>query len=157
MRKLLVSVTGVVLLMAVVAGVTLASGAVKLNGTFDVSATVKANDVGVPPGTKLKDTYTFKCKSKSCSKVTLTRTSGTRNIKSTLKKNKKGVYVGTEGPVAYTCINPIGTPGKFTSDHTIKVTKSKAGKATKISGTTATHITGCKETHETVQLSGKLK
>jgi hypothetical protein len=155
-RKLLVSIAGVVLLMALAAGVTLAAGT-KLTGTFDVTATVKANDVGVPPGTKLKDTYTFKCKSKSCSKVTLTRKSGTRNIKSTLHKNKKGVYVGTEGPVAYTCIDPIGTPGKFTSDHTIKVTKSRAGKATKISGTTVTHITGCKETHETVQLSGKLQ
>jgi len=73
--------------------------------------------------------------------------------------NKKGVYVGTEGPVAYTCIKPDRQPRASSQAITrSRVTKSKAGKATKISGTTATHITGCKETHEKrFQLSGKLK
>jgi hypothetical protein len=158
-RKLVISVTGVVLLGAVVAGVSLAAGGARLNGKFDVSSVIGQNDIGVPQGQKNPDTYTFKagCKKGTCKSVTLTRASGTRNIKSTLTRNKKGVYVGTEGPVPYTCVKPIGNPGTFTGDHTIKITKSKKGKATKISGTGAIHIKGCTETIEKFTLTGTLK
>lgn len=158
MRKLFIFSAGLGLLIAAVAGVSLAAGGAKLNGKFDVTQTIGANDIGIPNGQKAQDTYTFKstCKSGACKTVTLTRKSGARNVKSTLTRNKKGVYVGSEGPAAYTCVNPIGTPGTFTGDHTVKVTKSKKGKATRISGTLVTHIKGCTETTESAKISGTL-
>lgn len=159
MRKLVISVTAVALLGAVAAGVSLAAGGARLNGTFDVSTIIGQNDIGVPKGQKNPDTYTFKagCKKGTCKTVTLTRKSGTRNVKSTLTRNKKGVYVGTEGPVNYVCVKPIGSPGTFTGDHTVKITKSKKGKATKISGTGVIHIKGCTETIEKFTFTGTLK
>jgi hypothetical protein len=146
------------LLLAVVA-VAMAGGGPRLNGTFDAAVTIQGNDIGIPAGTKTTDTYVFKstCKSGACAKVKLTRKAGGRNVKSTLKKTAPGVYKGTEGPEPYTCVKPLGAPGQFTGDHTIKVTKAKNGLATKISGTTAIHITGCTETYENVALKGKLK
>jgi hypothetical protein len=158
MRKLVITAAGAALLLLAVT-VAGASGGPRLDGTFNVAATIQGNDIGIPAGTNTTDTYKFKstCGSGACAKVKLTRTSGGRNTKSTLKKTAPGVYKGTEGPAPYICVKPLGTPGLFTGDHTIKVTKSKDGLATKISGTTVIHITGCTETIENVSLKGKIK
>jgi hypothetical protein len=159
MRKLVTAAAGAALLLVVVTGVGSASGGPRLDGSFNVTGTMQGDDIGIPAGTNSTDTYTFKstCGSGACAKVKLTRASGGRNVKSTLKKTAPGVYKGTEGPEPYTCVKPLGAPGQFTGDHTIKVTKSKNGLATQISGTTAIHITGCTETFENVALKGKIK
>jgi hypothetical protein len=159
MRRLVMAAAGAAVLLVAVTGAVEASGGPRLDGTFNVTGKIQGNDIGIPAGTVSTDTYKFKstCGSGACAKVKLTRTSGGRNIKSTLKKIAPGVYKGTEGPAPYTCVKPLGAPGQFTGDHTIKVTKSKDGLATKIGGTTLIHITGCAETFENVSLSGKLK
>jgi hypothetical protein len=159
MRKLIIAATGAALLLLAAAAAVQAGGGPRLNGTFNVGATIQDNDIGIPVGTGTTDVYSFKstCKSGACSKVGLTRKSGARNVKSTLRKTAPGVYKGSEGPEPYTCVKPIGAPGQFTGDHKIKVTKSANGLATKISGTTAIHITGCTETFENVTFRGKLK
>ena len=159
MRKLIITAAGAALLLLAVAVAVQAGSGPRLNGSFNVTATIQDNDIGIPAGTNTTDVYVFKstCRSGACAKVGLIRKSGGRNVKSTLNKTAPGVYKGTEGPEPYTCVKPIGTPGQFTGDHKIKVTKSANGLATKISGTTAIHITGCTETFENVALKGKLK
>ena len=109
------------------------------------------------------ETYTFKapCGQGACSKVGLTRAYGGKNLKSTLRRTGSGVYKGTEGPEPYVCLNPIGTPGKFTGEHTVKVVPVKLpnGKpsptAKKITDKLVIQFTGCKETIEEVSLTGK--
>jgi hypothetical protein len=159
MQKLTIGVAGAALLLVAMAGAVAANGGPRLEGKFNVTATIQGNDIGIAPGTKTTDVYTFKstCGSGACAKVKLTRKSGTRNVKSTLHQTAPGTYEGTEGPQPYTCVTPLGTPGQFTADHKIKVTKSQNGLAKNISGTTEVHITGCTETFEKVKLTGKLK
>jgi len=159
MRKPIAVAAGVALLAVAMVGTGQAGSGPRLSGTFSVTGSVEGNDIGIPAGTVTTDVYTFKptCGSGGCAKVALTRKSGGRNFKSTLKKTAPGVYKGTEGPAAYTCVKPIGTPGQFTADHKIKVTKSANGRATKISGDIKVHITGCTETFENAKLTGKLK
>ncbi|HEX7059432.1 MAG TPA: hypothetical protein VF176_06230 [Solirubrobacterales bacterium] len=159
MRKLITTAAAAALLLLAIAAAVQAAGGARLNGSFNVTATIQDNDIGIPVGTDTTDVYVFKstCKSGACSKVGLIRKSGGRNVKSTLHKTAPGVYKGTEGPEPYVCVKPIGAPGQFTGDHKIKVTKSANGLATKVSGTTAIHITGCTETFEDVALKGKLK
>jgi hypothetical protein len=159
MRKLMFGAVGAALLLAAVAGSGVASSGPRLDGSFKLTATILSNDIGIPPGTVTSDVYAFKSTcggSGACAKVVLTRKSGERNIKSTLHKTAPGVYKGTEGPAPYTCVKPLGAPGKFTGDHKITVTKSKNGLAKKISAKTVIHITGCTETIEEVTLEGKL-
>lgn len=159
MRKLIVVAAGAALMMMAMVGIGQAGSGPRLSGQFNVTATIEGNDIGIPPGTVTTDVYAFKstCGSGGCPKVGLTRKSGGRNLKSTLKKTAPGVYKGTEGPSAYTCVKPLGDPGQFTADHKIKVTKSANGRATKISGEIKIHITGCTETFENGKLTGKLK
>ena len=158
MRKLMVGVVAVVLLLAAVASAKQANKGPRLNGSFRMTATILSNDIGIQPGSVTTDVYVFKssCGKGGCPSVGLTRESGDRNVKSTLKKTAPGVYKGTEGPEPYVCVNPIGTPGTFTGDHKITVTKAKNGKAQKISGKLVIHISGCTETIEEVSLKGKL-
>jgi hypothetical protein len=159
MRKSIAAAAGVILLVVAMVGVGQAAGGPRLSGSFNVTMTIGGNDIGIPPGTVGTDVYTFKstCGAGACSKVTLTRKSGGRNFKSTLKKTALGLYKGTEGPFAYTCVKPLGAPGQFTADHKVKVTKSENGLAKKISGEIKIHITGCTETFENGTLSGKKK
>jgi hypothetical protein len=158
MRKLAVAVAAAAVLAVATMGVVQAGSGPRLNGTFKVTATILNNDMGIPSGTVTADVYTFKstCGSGGCPKVDLTRKSGNRNVKSSLRKTAPGVYTGTEGPQPYTCITPLGAKGQFTGDHSIKVTKAKNGLAQTISGKTVIHITGCKETVEEIALKGKL-
>lgn len=160
MRKASISAIGVsvaVLALSVASG--LAGIGPRLNGTFQMTATIQNNDIGIPPGTETTDVYTFRSScggTGGCAKVTLTRKSGTRNLKSTLTRKAPGVYKGTEGPAPYVCVDPIGAKGQFTGDHKITVTKAKKGKAKKIAGKLVIHITGCSETIEEVSLRGRL-
>jgi hypothetical protein len=159
MQKPTIVALGAALLLLAMASMGEAGSGPRLQGTFGVTGSVTGNDIGVPPGTVTSETYTFKssCPAGGCAKVTLTRKSASRKIKSTLKKVGPGVYKGNEGPSPYVCVNPIGTPGQFTAEHKIKVTKSAGGQATRISGEIKTHITGCTETFENAKISGKLK
>ena len=158
MRRLL-AVTGIALLAVAAAALAdTAGGGPRLNGVFQVDATILANDIGIQSGSKTTDTYTFKstCGKGGCPKVVLTRKSGTRNLKTTLQRKSLGVYKGTEGPAPYVCVDPLGTKGEFTGDHKITVTKATKGVAKKISGTLVIHITGCNETIENVSIKGQL-
>jgi hypothetical protein len=159
MRKLTVVATGVALLAVATTGLAQAGSGPRLNGSFNVTGTVEGNDIGVPAGTITTETYVFKstCGSGGCAKVALTRKSAGRTVKSTLKRTAPGVYKGTEGPSPYTCVKPLGSPGQFTADHKITVTKAKKGLATKIAGEIKVHITGCTETFENAKLTGKAK
>jgi len=158
MRKLMVAAVGATLLLAAVASAKQASGGPRLDGSFRMTATILSNDIGIPPGTVTTDVYVFKstCKSGGCGSVGLTRESGGRDVKSTLKKQSPGVYKGNEGPEPYVCVKPLGEKGQFTGEHKITVTKTKNGRAQKVSGKTVIHITGCTETIEEVSLRGKL-
>jgi hypothetical protein len=159
MRKLMITTTLAGLLLAAIAVAGLAAVGPRLDGTFNVTGTVQDSDFvpAVPPGTKITDTYKFvsTCGSGECAKVKLTRTSGGRNVKSTLKRLKPGVYKGKEGPAPYTCVAPIGNPGQFTGVNKVKVTKSSNGRATKFTGTSKIKFTGCTETFENSKVTGK--
>jgi len=159
MRRSIASLVVAALLTVAVASALAKGAPPRLDGKFRVTATIGANDIGIPAGTVTTDEYVFKstCPKGACAKVKLTRKSGGRNVKSTLKKTAPGVYKGTEGPEPYVCVNPIGKKGEFTGDHKITVTKkAKDGLAKKISGKLVIHITGCVETIEEVKLTGKL-
>jgi hypothetical protein len=158
MRKPMIVALGTALLLVPMVSVGQAGSGPRLQGSFNVTGSVEGNDIGVPAGTVTTEVYTFKssCGSGGCPKVTLTRKSASRKIKSTLKKVAPGVYKGSEGPSPYTCVDPLGAPGQFTADHKIKVTKSAGGLATRISGEIKTHITGCTETFENAKVTGKL-
>lgn len=144
MRKLIVSIAAVAVFAIGMTGTGDAADAPRLDGTFKVVATVKANDFGIAPGTKAQETYKFKstCPSGSCKKVKLLRTDNGGTYKSTLKSAGSGVYEGTEGPYPYPSCLDNGA-ATFTADHKIKVTDSDHGDATKISGTTNVQVAGC--------------
>jgi hypothetical protein len=159
MRKAMITVGITSLLVLVAATGGMEGSGPRLNGTFQVTATILGNDIGIPAGTETTDVYVFKSTcggTGGCAKVGLTRKSGNRNVKSTLSRSAPGVYKGTEGPEPYTCVSPIGNKGQFTGDHKITVTKAKNGKAKKITGKLVIHITGCDETVEEASLRGKL-
>jgi hypothetical protein len=142
------------------AAISMAADDARLDGVFKVTGTVKSTDInGLNPGDKSHDTYTFKptCAHGPCDKIKLTRDSGGRNVKSTLKEKKPGVYKGTEGPVNYTCVSPLGDPGHFSGVNKIVITDSHHGKATAISGTSKITFTGCDETFENTKIKGTLK
>jgi hypothetical protein len=154
----MIATVGAALLLAVAANAKQAGSGPRLDGSFRMTATVLSNDIGIPPGSVTTETYVLKstCKSGACSRVGLTRESGGRDIKSTLKRTAPGVYKGIEGPEPYVCVNPLGANGEFTGEHKITVTKAKNGRAQKISGKLVVHISGCTETVEEVTLKGKL-
>lgn len=162
MRKLLSAAAAAALVTAIVAVPGEASRTAgtskppRLDGSFNVTGAVRGNDIGIPAGSPVHDTFAFKstCGRGACKKVGLTRDAGGRDVKSTLHMTKPGVYEGNEGPEPYTCVNPIGQPGQFTGHTKIKVTKAKSGKATKIAGQTHQTFTGCKETYEDVDFKG---
>jgi hypothetical protein len=132
-------------LMAVAAPAVLAAGGPRLAGTFNVVGTIHANDFPgpIPDGTTTKDVFKFTgCRRGGCAKVKLDRDGGDHShYKSTLKKVRRGVYKGTEGPYGYKCGNSHAST--FTAVHTVKVTKSKDGKATAISGSSKVKIANC--------------
>jgi hypothetical protein len=158
MRKLVIATVGAALLVAVAANAKQAGNGARLDGSFRMTATILSNDIGIPPGSVTTEIYVFKstCKSGACNRVGLTRESGGRDIKSTLKRTAPGVYKGVEGPEPYVCVNPLGATGEFTGEHKITVTKAKNGRAKKISGKLVVHISGCTETVEEVTLKGNL-
>jgi len=161
MRRWVVAVVGAALLATAVSSAVAANKQAepRLNGSFEMSAVILSNDIGIPPGSATIETYAFKstCGGKgACAKVGLTRDRGGANVKSTLRKTAPGTYKGTEGPEPYVCVNPIGTPGTFTGDHKVTVLKSKNGKATRVKDKLIIHIDGCTETIEEVILKGKL-
>jgi hypothetical protein len=159
MRRLTVALSLASLLALAVASLGAAGSGPRLNGTFEMTGKVGDNDIGVPVGTETTDTYVFKSTcggTGGCAKVTLTRKSGNRNVKSTLSRKAPGVYKGVEGPAPYVCVDPIGTKGQFTGSHKVTVTKAKKGKATKISDQLVIHITGCNETFEEGTMKGSL-
>jgi hypothetical protein len=160
MRKWVTAVVGVALLATTATGAVAAKKQAepRLNGSFEMSAVILSNDIGIPPGSATTETYAFKstCKKGACSQVGLTRDYGGKNVKSTLRRTAPGTYKGTEGPEPYVCVNPIGTPGTFTGDHKVTVEKSKNGKATRVKDKLVIHIDGCTETIEETILKGKL-
>jgi hypothetical protein len=161
MRKWVVAVVGVALIATAVTSAVAAGKQAepRLNGSFEMSAVILSNDIGIPPGSETTETYAFKssCGGKgACPKVGLTRDRDGSNVKSTLRRSGPGVYKGTEGPEPYVCVNPIGTPGTYTGDHKVTVLKSKNGKATRVKDKLVIHIDGCTETIEEVILKGKL-
>lgn len=142
MRKLFLALA-VAGLMAVAAPAVMAAAGPRLAGTFDVVGTIHENDFGIADGTTTPDVFKFTgCKRGGCAKVKLDRDGGNHShYKSTLKKVKRGVYKGTEGPYPYSC--PDNNASTFTAVHTVKVTKTKGGKATAISGTSKVKIANC--------------
>ena len=159
MRKLMITVGLASLLALTAASLGVAGGGPRLNGTFEMTGKVGDNDIGVPIGTATTDTYVFKSTcggTGGCPKVSLTRKSGNRNLKSTLSRKAPGVYKGVEGPAPYVCVDPIGIKGQFTGSHKITVTKARKGKATKIADQLVIHITGCTETFEEGTMKGSL-
>lgn len=158
MRRLTIGVAAVALLLTVSTVGQAASGP-RLNGSFRITGAIVNNDIGIPAGTVTADVYTFKSTcggSASCAKVGLTRKSGGRNLKSTLKRTAPGVYQGTEGPSRYVCVKPLGAPGTYTGDIKITATKPRNGLATKLSGKLVIHLVGCTETIEELALKGSL-
>ncbi|HEU4600304.1 MAG TPA: hypothetical protein VFS26_11170 [Solirubrobacterales bacterium] len=159
MRKALIGSVVAVSVLSLVGASSLAGSGPRLNGTFQVTGTVLNNDIGIPEGTEITDVFVFKSTcggTGGCAKAVLTRKSGGRNFKSTLKRKAPGVYKGTEGPYPYTCVDPIGTKGQFTGQNKITVTKAKKGKAIKISGKLVDRYTGCNETVEEATVTGRL-
>lgn len=146
MRRLMLVVLGAVVFAALTSVVT-AGGGPRLDGKFKVDATVKENDFKIPQGTVTKDIYRFRspCDEGACRKVKLDRKGGSveHHYKSTLQKESRGVYKGTEGPYPYECNVPGGQDATFKAKHTIEVTKAAKGKATKIGGKTDIEIDGC--------------
>jgi hypothetical protein len=115
----------------------------RLAGTFDVTGTIKENDFGIPPGTKTPDVWKFTgCRRTGCRRVNVDRDGGNHaHYKSTLRKVRRGVYKGTEGPYPYDC--PDNAHSTFTAAHTVKITKAKDGKATVIGGNSKVKIANC--------------
>jgi hypothetical protein len=142
-RKLFLALAVAGLMAALVPTVMAAAGP-RLAGTFDVVGTIQGNDFGVPAGTTTDDVFKFssRCKSGECARVKLDRDGGDHShYKSTLRRVRRGVYKGTEGPEPYSC--PDNNAATFTAKHTIKVTKAKKGKATAIGGSTKITIANC--------------
>ena len=146
MRRLMLLAVATALLAAVTS-VVMATGGPRLAGKFKVDATIRDNDFGVDQGTVTKDIFRFKspCDEGACEKVKLDRKGGRveHHYKSTLHKESKGVYKGTEGPYPYACNVPGGQNATFTAKHTIEVTKASNGKARKIGGKSNVTIKGC--------------
>ena len=146
MRRLvvLIAIAGVFALLTSV--VTAGSGP-RLDGKFNVDATFKDNDFGVPQGSVTKDIFRFKstCDSGGCKKVKLDRKGGSteHHYKSTLHKESKGVYKGTEGPYEFECNVQGAQNPTFIAKHTIEVTKARNGKAKKIEGKSNVEVDGC--------------
>jgi hypothetical protein len=130
---------------AAMTSVVAAGSGPRLDGKFNVDATIKGNDFGIAEGTETTDVFKFTstCESGGCKKVKLDRKGGTANAhyKSTLRKESKGVYEGTEGPNPYSC--PGSDDATFTAKHHIEVTKARHGKAKKFKGTTKYKIQDC--------------
>jgi hypothetical protein len=141
---ILIAVAGV---FAMLASVVTAGSGPRLNGKFQVDATIKGNDFGIPQGTVTKDIFRFDspCDSGGCKKVKLDRKGGSveHHYKSTLHKESKGVYKGTEGPYKFECDIPGGQNATFIAKHTIEVTKVKNGKAKKFEGKSNVEVDGC--------------
>src|SRR6187402_209880 len=110
MRRTWIAGVGALALVVAVAAVAGAASGPRLDGSFRMTATILSNDIGIPPGSVTADTYLFKssCPKGACARVGLTRESGGRDVKSTLKWTAPGVYKGNEGPEPYVCVNPIG-------------------------------------------------
>ena len=146
MRRLIV-LAAVVGVFAVLASVVTAGSGPRLDGKFQVDATIKDNDFGIPQGTVTKDIFRFKspCDSGGCKKVKLDRKGGSveHHYKSTLHKESNGVYKGTEGPYKFVCDIPGGENATFIAKHTIEVTKARNGKAKKIEGKSNVEVDGC--------------
>ena len=144
MRRLMLLVT-VVGLFAAMTSIVMAAVGGRLEGKYNVDATIKGNDFGVAEGTVATDVFRFKspCDEGPCRKVKLDRQGGTANAhyKSTLRKESKGVYEGTEGPNLYEC--PGSPDATFTAKHHIEITKARNGKARKFTGTTKYKIQDC--------------
>ena len=144
-----------IMLLGALASMAFAKG-VALEGTFKVTATVGDNDFGIDAGTKVKNTYTFKCANDACTKVKMTRIDPGGTYKSTLKLSGS-TYSGTEGPYPYPSC-PDNNAATFTVDHKIKITEDDGDAATKISGTAATKIHDCDfATFVDYKIKGKLK
>jgi len=77
MRRLTIFVV-VAALFAMLASVGTAGSGPRLDGKFQVDATIKDNDFGIPQGTVTKDIFRFKspCESGGCKKVKLDRKGG---------------------------------------------------------------------------------
>jgi hypothetical protein len=152
MRKATIAIVGGAVLVLLAAGPSSAGPGPRLAGKFNVIGTIRSDDFvpPIPPGTKAVDTYTFKptCRKGGCAKVKLTRFAGGRKIKSVLHRVGPRRYKGTEGPAAYVCVDPIGTPATFTSTDVIRITKVRKGRATAIKGRLQIRFQGCTETFE---------
>ena len=146
MRRLMLLLLGAAL-FATFASVVTAGGGPRLAGKFQVDATIKGNDFKIPQGTVTEDVYRFKspCDEGGCRKVKLDRKGGSveHHYKSTLRKESKGVYKGTEGPYEYACNVQGGENATFIAKHRIEVTKARNGKARKIAGKTDIEIEDC--------------
>ena len=146
MRRLVILVAVVGVFAAVASVVTAGSGP-RLAGKFKVDATIKGNDFGIPRGTVTPDIFRFDspCDSGGCKKVKLDRKGGSKehHYKSTLHKQSKGVYEGTEGPYKFECNIPGAQNPTYTAEHTIEVTKVKNGKAKKFEGKSNVEVDGC--------------
>jgi hypothetical protein len=143
-RKLILALAAAGL-VAILASTAMAAGGRRIAGTFDVVGTIHGNDFPgpIPDGTTTKDVFKFSgCKKAGCAKVKLDRDGGDHShYKSTLKKVRRGVYKGTEGPYPYSC--PGSPTSTFTAKHTVKITKAKDGKATAIGGSSKVKIANC--------------
>ncbi|MDX6583683.1 MAG: hypothetical protein QOI10_2867 [Solirubrobacterales bacterium] len=153
-RTTMAGALSIVVLVAL-ASLAFAKG-VALEGKFKVTATVGANDFGIDPGTKTKNTYKFKCANDACTQVKLTRVDAGGTYKSTLKLSGS-TYSGTEGPYPYPSC-PDNGAATFTVDHKVKISDDDGDEATKISGTAATKIHDCDfASFVDYKVKGKLK
>jgi hypothetical protein len=143
-RSLMVLVVAAGVFAAATSVVSAGSGP-RLDGKFNVDATITENDFGAENGSETTDVFKFTspCESGGCRKVKLDRKGGTANAhyNSTLHKESKGVYEGNEGPYPYSC--PGSDDATFTAKHHIEVTRVRNGKAKKFRGTTKYKIQDC--------------
>ncbi len=163
MRRWIASFFIVAIGVGALAATAYAAKNARLQGAFDVQATVIASDVPTePPGTTNSRTYKFTplCHKGPCAKVKLKREYGSfgRVATSKLHRTAPGVYEGTEAPRSVICTG--GATGSTESQLTVKITgkSKKDGRATKISGSLHFTITGCPvETYLDSTFSGKKK
>ncbi|HYH59156.1 MAG TPA: hypothetical protein VD790_08035 [Thermoleophilaceae bacterium] len=145
MKRLALTTASISVLLLVASTATGAVNA-RLQGAFQVTATVTKSD-STEPGTQVERTYKFKplCDQGVCEKVRISRESSTGVfVKTVLKKTSKGTYKGKEVQKKPVCADGSKAESR-TGDIVAKIVKQDGGKATKVKGTVKLDTKGCPE------------
>jgi len=131
-RAARIGMASAVLLIAAGAAPAVA-GSPKLEGKYDVVETIKQNDFGAAPGSKLVQTWIADCANGKCSEVKVTRKDEAGKTKVTLEKSGSK-YTGSVGPLPYDgCAGNQGAT--YTLATTIKPTDIEGTAVKKFEGT----------------------